>query len=301
MSRFLVLDTKYGQVHKILRIVSNMVNYYKNLPAEKKDELAHAINEMYTTMTVAISTGEVVEALVRELEGSDMETVDVAMKILELLATENVVQELLNSFKNESAACATAPSKFSARWATRRWLSAPGNCGTWTMRSISPRKRLGHLTDESFYVARNAIDLVAKVARSAIWNCCDCSPTIRTRAFAPRRDRESKSTKRGDALAKMRLPTRPDRRGSGHRHCRPIRARRGLPGADRAVLQAGKAQLPIINALGRLGGRKRKNCWRAPRISVTAAKWEKSSTRTWIYDRVVARDGRIGKETCSMP
>jgi len=258
MSRFLVLDTKYGQVHKILRIVSNMVNYYKNLPAEKKDELAHAINEMYTTMTVAISTGEVVEALVRELEGSDMETVDVAMKILELLATENVVQELLNSFKNESR---------SVRNRAFQILSAMGDKAlvvcSWKLRHLDDEEHFaresgsGHLTDESFYVARNAIDLVAKVGSKRDMELLrllsdDKDPRIRAEALTVMSKVDENE---GMLLAKMRLSDED-----------PIVAEAAIgivgqfghaedsPALIELFYKQEKLQLPIINALGRLGG-----------------------------------------------
>lgn len=258
MSRFLVLDTKYGQVHKILRIVSNMVNYYKNLPAEKKDELAHAVNEMYTTMTVSISTGEVVEALVRELESGDMEVVDVAMKILELLATENVVQELLNSFKSESR---------SVRNRAFQILGAMGDKAlvvcSWKLRHLDDEEHFaresasGQLTDESFYVARNAIDLVAKVGSKRDLELLrqlsdDKDARIRAEALTIMAKVDENE---GMLLAKMRL-TDED----------PVVAEAaiGIVGQlghteDSPVLielfyKQEKLQLPILNALGRLGG-----------------------------------------------
>jgi len=115
-------------------------------------------------MMINVSNLEAVQAMVRELEGETMSQVDVVMKLLESLATEPVINELLEAFKN--------PSR-SLRNRAYQVLSAIGertlNVCTWKLKHLGdPRQfpRLtesGELNEESFYVARNCLELTEKL------------------------------------------------------------------------------------------------------------------------------------------
>lgn len=163
VSRFLLLSNKLMPVIKILRAVNNMVNYYENLPADKRDDFARAVGELSATMKTAVASPEVIQALIRELESDSMTEVDAAMKIMETLATETVVTELLDSFRH--------PSR-SLRNRSFQILIAMGDKSltvcAWKLKKLAdtqefPRKTETKLTEDAYYVARNAIDLIAKI------------------------------------------------------------------------------------------------------------------------------------------
>ena len=164
LARHLVLNGKYAHALKVLRNVYNLRLYCENLPAEKKDDYSRAVSELVTTTLLTVSTNETVQALIRELEGETMATVDNAMKILETLGTEAVVNALLEAFKH--------PSR-SLRNRCFQVLSSVGEASlsicTWKLKNVNDPMQFsrqadrGTMINESYYVARNAIDLVAKL------------------------------------------------------------------------------------------------------------------------------------------
>lgn len=164
MTRHLVLNGKYVHALKILRTFINMRNFCENMPADKKDDYSRAVSELSNTTLLTVSTPETVQALVRELESEQMSIVDNASKILETLGTEQVITELLDAFKH--------PSR-SMRSRAFQVLTAIGDKSlvvcTWKLRNLEdtsqfPRIREGgDLMDEAYYVARNSIDILAKL------------------------------------------------------------------------------------------------------------------------------------------
>jgi HEAT repeat protein len=161
--RFLILSSKYPQVIKILRSVNTMVNYYENMPADKRDDFARAVGELSATMKTTISTEEVNQALIRELDGDSMDSVDNAMKILETLGTETVVNDLLDAF--------THPSR-SLRNRAFQILTAMGEKSlvvcAWKLKRLGEvsefaRESDSRLVDDAFFVARNAMNLVGRI------------------------------------------------------------------------------------------------------------------------------------------
>jgi HEAT repeat protein len=162
--RFLILNVKYTLALKIVRSVHNLVNYCENLPVEKKDDYTRALCELGAMMMISISKGEVIQALIRELESETMATVDTGMKLLEFLGTEQVISELLESFKS--------PSR-TLRNRAFQVLTAMGEKSLvvcqWKLRHLSDptqfsrRTEAGEMTEESYYVARNCIDLIERL------------------------------------------------------------------------------------------------------------------------------------------
>ncbi|MDP8224930.1 MAG: HEAT repeat domain-containing protein [Candidatus Lernaella stagnicola] len=163
ISRFMVLSKKYPPVIKVLRSVNNMVNYYENLPAEKRDDFARAVSELSATMKTAISTEEVVQALIRELDGDSMSVVDNAMKILETLATESVVEGLLDAFTHPSRSLRNRAFQILTAMGEKSLLVCAMKLKKLGEIEEFARDTNGKLTDDGFFVARNAMDLIAKI------------------------------------------------------------------------------------------------------------------------------------------
>ncbi len=258
LARHLILNGKYAHALKLLRNVYNLRLYCENLPAEKKDDYSRAVSELVTTTLLTVSTNETVQALVRELEGETMATVDNAMKILETLGTEAVINGLLDAFKS--------PSR-SLRNRCFQVLGAIGEGSlsicTWKLKNIkdptqfSRTSENGPMIDESYYVARNCIDLVAKLGGEREVQLIreisdDRDPRVRREAITAMAKLNPTETV---ILAKMRL----------HDEDKEV-----VEGAIAALGQLGTEEhvrelidlfyaepslrLTIINALGRIGG-----------------------------------------------
>lgn len=161
----LIVNGTYGHALEILRNMFQVKNRCAHLPAEKKDELCHAMPEVIDRGMKAISEPDVIDVLVRDLETDSLESVDRIVRILETMNTETVVTKLLNGFLHES------------RSVRNRCFQALNSIGektlevtTWKLRSLDdhgqfPRMDDGTLEDDAYYIARNCVDLMAKLGK----------------------------------------------------------------------------------------------------------------------------------------
>jgi len=164
IARFLIVNAKYAQALKVLRALVNLRNYCENLPADKKDSYTRAVCELSATAMLNVSAVEVVQALIRELDGEVMSNLDAAMKILETLGTEQVISELFLAFKSESRSLRNRCFQVLVGIGEKSlWVS------NWKLKNLGdpgqfPRVREdGDLVDDGYYIARNCIDLLARM------------------------------------------------------------------------------------------------------------------------------------------
>ena len=258
LARHLILNGKYPHALKLLRNVYNLRLYCENLPAEKKDDYSRAVSELVTTTLLTVSTNETAQALIREFEGETMATVDNAMKILETLGTEMVINNLLDSFRS--------PSR-SLRNRCFQVLSAIGEGSlaicSWKLKNIndptqfSRQSERGGMFDESYYVARNCIDLVAKLGGEREVNLIrevsdDRDARVRREAITAMAKLNPHESM---ILAKMRLH---DENKEVVETAVGVLGQLGTEEHSRELVDLFYAEpslrLPIINALGRIGG-----------------------------------------------
>jgi HEAT repeat protein len=140
-------------------------NRCEHLPAEKKDELCFALPDLIARAMNSVNDPDVVDVLVRDLDNDSLETIDRIVRILEILNTEEVVTKLLGGFSHDS------------RSVRNRCFQALLSIGektlavaTWKLKSLGDtgafgRYNDGTLDEESYYLARNCIDLVSKLGK----------------------------------------------------------------------------------------------------------------------------------------
>ncbi|MCB1155327.1 HEAT repeat domain-containing protein, partial [bacterium] len=160
----LIVAYKHTAAMEIIRQIEKLDRTLDNLPDDKQDNYTRALKELCATSFVQASAEATVEVLMRELESDVMSIADQAMKILETLRTEQVVEQLLEGFKNDSR---------TTRNRCFQTLMAIGpkalEVCVWKVKNLDdpsmfPRRdTVGTLDDSAFYVARNAIDLIAKL------------------------------------------------------------------------------------------------------------------------------------------
>ncbi|MCZ7586766.1 MAG: HEAT repeat domain-containing protein [Deltaproteobacteria bacterium] len=162
IAKALVLNHKFGHALTVLRHFDRVRKQVENLPAEKQDSYTRALREMAISAMVQTGDQDIVAVLIRELESEVMSITDRAMKILEMMGTEEVIEQLLGGFRHESR---------SVRNRCYQTLQALGVKAlavcVWKLRNLNdpamfPRSG-NDMRDEAYYLARNAIDLVAKL------------------------------------------------------------------------------------------------------------------------------------------
>ncbi|MBZ0271292.1 hypothetical protein K8I61_04600 [bacterium] len=162
--RNLAMANRYSMAFDVVRQFERIRRQVDNLPAERRDAYTSALRELALTATVQAGSTDTVAALVRELESETMTLADQAMKLLEFLGSEEVVTQLLDGFRH--------PSR-SVRNRCFQVLQAIGDKAlevcVWKLKNIDDTEifrrtgNTGALEDSAFFVARNAIDLVAKL------------------------------------------------------------------------------------------------------------------------------------------
>ncbi|GEM_PF-5561242 len=258
LARFLILNGKYVQALKILRTFVNLRNYCENLPAERKNNFTRSVCELSANALQSASTSETIDALIREFEGDQMNTVDNSMRILETLGTEQVISSLLDAFTN--------PSR-SVRNRCFQVLTSIGEKSlvvcSWKLRNLNdpsqfPRLREGgEMSDEAYYVARNAIDITAKLGGERELELLrevsdDPDPRVRIEALSAM----TKINKHEAAiLAKLRLHDSDGKVVEGAINILGQLAQQDTTDELIDLFYAEPALRPsIINALGRIGG-----------------------------------------------
>jgi HEAT repeat protein len=166
ITKELIINGKYGQALEILRNLYQVKNRCEHLPTEKRDDFSYATPDIIARGMTAVSDPDVVDAMVRDLDNDSLETIDRIVRILELLNTEEVVVKLLGGFVHES------------RSVRNRCFQALYSIGdktlavtTWKIKSLDdekvfPRQADGSLVEESFYLARNSVDLISKLGKA---------------------------------------------------------------------------------------------------------------------------------------
>lgn len=159
-----VVANKYGMAFTVIRHFERVRRQAENLPAERQDAYTRAMRELAMSAVIQAGDAETVAVLIREFETEIMSVVDNAQKILEMLGSEEVCEQLLQGFRNPSRSFRNRcyqtlvgigdKSLQLCRWKVRNF-SDPG--------LFQREGAEGRMTDEAFFLARNAIDLVGKM------------------------------------------------------------------------------------------------------------------------------------------
>lgn len=162
--RAVVVAHRTGMALGVARQFDRVRKQAENLPADKQDTYTRALRELAASALVQASDAETVGVLVRELDTETMSVVDNTQKILELLGTEEVVQQLLDGFKNPSRSFRNRCFQTLLGIGPRAY-----DMCVWKLKNLQDPgqfQRTGgdnRLADDSFYLARNCVDILAKL------------------------------------------------------------------------------------------------------------------------------------------
>jgi HEAT repeat protein len=258
ITRFLLLNGRFALTLKVLRSVANLANYCENLPADRKDDYTRAICEFSSMLMLGASTPETLQALIREMEFDSVAQVENASKILETLGTEQAIVALLDAFKNPSRSLRNRAFQTALAMGEKTLQICEWKLKHLDDPSVFPRdEAAGALTDDSFYIAHNALELIERLGGSRDIELIrqvsdDLDPRVRAAAINSLAKLDNNE---GMLLAKLRLadpdPTVAEAaigvlgQTGGQEHVPAL--------IDRFYAEP-KLRLAIINALGRAGG-----------------------------------------------
>ena len=163
ITKSLIINEKFVRALDILQNMNSLKSRCEHLPQKKREQLTYLLPEIIEEGIQKVAEDEVVEVLVRDLDSDSIDMVDRVVKILELLKTESVVKKLLDGFLNDSR---------SVRNRCFQTLSTIGektlSVCSWKLQSLDdpkefPRSLAGVLDEGPYYIARNAISLLAKL------------------------------------------------------------------------------------------------------------------------------------------
>ena len=163
--KHLIVNGKYQMAFETLTQMMQIKTRCEHIPEEKKDKLHYSLPTMVDKSMEKITDPDVVDALFRDMDTDSLETVDRIVKIMEILNTEQVVIKLLEGFVFESR---------SIRSRCFQALVAIGgksySVASWKLKSLNDedvfsRENNDTLEDNAYYLARNCVELVAKVGK----------------------------------------------------------------------------------------------------------------------------------------
>ena len=163
--KHLIVNGKYQMTLDTLNSMMQIKARCEHIPEEKKDKLHYSLPHMVDKNMENITDPEVIDALFRDIDTESLETVDRIVKIMEILNTEQVVVKMLDGFVFESR---------SIRSRCFQTLAAIGektfSVASWKLKSLSDkdifvREENGHMEDNSYYLARNCVELISKIGR----------------------------------------------------------------------------------------------------------------------------------------
>lgn len=161
----LVINGKYSLALTTLRNVFQIRQRFELMPEEKMDDFTRAMPGILSKIFENVGEAEVVEVLVREFEGDSLETVDKVTRILEMLNSEESINKLLDGFSSPS------------RSVRNRCFQALLTIGEKTLNvallklkaiddpQVFLRKSDNTLDDDAYFIARNCVDLIAKMGQ----------------------------------------------------------------------------------------------------------------------------------------
>jgi len=214
-------------------------------------------------MKVAVSPAEIIQALGREMEGDNMTQIDNAMKILEVLGTEKVISELLDFFKSPQRSLRNRAYQILTTLGEKTLLVS-----NWKLKHLGdpmqfPRRREeGELTEDSYYVARNCIELVSRLGSKRDLELLrsisdDHDPRIRAEVIEAIAKLDQNE---GVLLAKMRLhDSDPVVAEASISILGQMGGPDDLPALVDLFYAEPRLRIPVVNALGRIGGEEAEN------------------------------------------
>ncbi len=255
----LIISDNYYQALDVLRNMYQVRNRCLHMPNEKKDNLISTLPGTIIKGTKIIDDPDVIDAMVNELDNESLETVDRIVRIFEIINTETVVEKLLNGFTDDS------------RSVRNRCFQALLSIGektlsvtVWKLKSINDdtifsRSESGILSDNSFFILRNCIELVEKLGNEEHVNLLkefadDTDPRIRKQIMLTLAGMDPDQ---GAFLARTHL-TDPDSTVS--KAAVATLGKLKLKGSQRDMVDLFLAPKPelhmaIINALANIGGK----------------------------------------------
>ena len=259
----LIISGNYQQALEILRHMFQVKNRCSHLPSEKKDALSNALPTIIDRGMKIIDEADAIDVLVNELDSDSLETVDKIVRILEILNTELVVERLLNGFLHDSRSVRNRC--FQALYSIgEKTLSVT----IWKLKSLNdesmfPRSESGTISDDSYYVLRNCIDLIEKLGKEDQVHLLkevadDNDPRIRKQIML---SISNMSANEGVFLARMQL-TDPDSLVS--KAAVNTLGKLKAQGAERDLVDLFLAPKPelhlaIVNSLANIGGEAAEN------------------------------------------
>ena len=164
LARHLILQGKYRKGYQIARLFQRFIDFAKNLPADRRDVFSRAMAEMAANAVTAVPEEGVITALTNELAGSDTTGQEIAGRLLQILAHDTTVEGLLLMFLDDSRSVRNRAFQTLSNLGER----SLGVCCA-KLRNLNDKDLFtrdvssGMLSDHAWYIARNCVDLIAKI------------------------------------------------------------------------------------------------------------------------------------------